>query len=150
MDRKYIRWGLLSLVVLAMLYGALRSAFESTTHNEALAAKRAEEFAEVALVKHDLDGAYAMMSSKAKGYVTLEQFKDTIAGFHPAGYPKTIKIVDTRPVKDMGTVYVLVRGEDGSGRVFNYQFMLNGTEKTDYKVTTVKVSSGQNLSPGAE
>ena len=150
MDRKYVRWGLLSLVGIAMLYGLLSSLFESITHNAALAAKRAEEFAEVALVKHDLDDAYAMMSSKARGYVTLEQFKDSMAAFHPGGYPKTIKIVETRPVKDMATVYVLLRGEDGSGGVFNYQFMLNGTEKTDYKVTTVKRSSSQNLLPGAE
>ena len=137
MDRKYVRWALLSAVGIAILWGLL-SSLQSITHNEALAAKRAEEFAQVALVKQDLEGAYAMMSSKARSYVPLDQFRSIIVAYHPEGYPKTIKVVDTRPEKKMSTVYVVLRGEDCSGKVFNYQFMLNGTEKTDYKVTSVQ------------
>ena len=134
--QKFIRYALLSLLAIAMLWG-LWSGLQSVTHNEELAAKRAQEFAEVLLIKQDLDGAYQMMSSKARGYVPLEQFKTNIVGYHPNGYPKTIKVVEIRPEKEMSTVYVLLRGEDGSGKVFNYRFMLNGTEKSDYKVTTV-------------
>jgi hypothetical protein len=135
--QKYIRYALLALLAIAMLWG-LWSALQSVTHNEELAAKRAQEFADVLLIKQDLDGAYQMMSSKGQSYVPLEQFKDIVGGYHPDGYPKTIKVVETRPEQEMATVYVLLRGEDGSGKVFNYQFMLNGTEKADYKVTTVK------------
>ncbi|HEY1265757.1 MAG TPA: hypothetical protein VGH16_00775 [Candidatus Binatia bacterium] len=135
--QKYIRYALLALFATAMLWG-LWSGMQSITHNEELAAKRAQEFAEVLLIKQDLDGAYQMMSSKARSYVPLEQFRDIIAGYHFDGYPKTIKVVEIRPEKEMSTVYVLLRGEDGSGKVFTYQFMLNGNEKSDYSVTTVK------------
>lgn len=135
--QKTIRYALLALVVIAMLWG-LWSAMQSVTHNEELAAKRAQEFAEVLLIKQDLNGAYQMMSSKGRSYVPLEQFKDIVGGYHPDGYPKMIEVVETRPEPEMATVYVLLRGEDRSGKVFNYQFMLNGTDKTDYKVTTVK------------
>ncbi len=135
--QKYTRYALLSLVAIAMPWG-LWSSLQSVTHNEELAAKRAQEFAVILLIKQDLARAYQMMSSKARSYVPLEQFKDIIGGYHPDGYPQTIKVVETRPEKEMATVYVLLRGEDGSGKVFNYQFMLNGTAKADYKVTTVK------------
>src|SRR5689334_20993789 len=92
MKPQYVRYALLSLVGLAVLWG-LPSGCESITHNEELAAKRAEEFAEVALVKQDLDGAYAMMSSKARSYLPLEIFKDTMSKSHPDGYPRMIKVV---------------------------------------------------------
>jgi hypothetical protein len=137
MKLQYVRYALLSLIGLAVLWG-LPSGCESITHNEELAAKRAEEFAEVALVKQDLDGAYAMMSSKARSYLPLEIFKDTMSKSHPDGYPRTIKVVGVRPVKDAASIYVMLRGEDGSGKIFEYQFLLNGTEKSGYDVSTVK------------
>jgi Cdc6-like AAA superfamily ATPase len=124
------------ILIFALLLAA--SCSEPVTHNEELAMKRSEEFADIALIRQDFDRAYAQMSSKARSYLPLENFKEVMARSHPDGYPKTIKAVGARPVKDAGTIYVILRGEDGSGKTFHYQFMLNGTEKTDYKVTTVK------------
>jgi hypothetical protein len=120
-----------------MLWGLLSNLFQSITHNEELAAKRALEFAEVALLKQDLDAAYQMMSSKARSYVPRENFKDTMAKLHPEGYPTTVTVVSVEPVKGAATVYVRLRGNSASGQSFDYQFMLNGTEKSDYNVSKV-------------
>jgi len=123
-------------IMVALLF--LAACSEPITHNEEMAAKRAQEFAEIALVRQDFDRAYAQMSSKARSYLPLENFKDTLSRYHPDGYPKTIKAVGVRPVKDAATIYVMLHGEDGAGKAFEYQVMLNGTEKSGYDVSTVK------------
>jgi hypothetical protein len=130
--RNFLPW----LLALALLFPAACS--ERVTHDEALASKRAEEFAESALIRQNFERAYAQMSSKARGYLPLENFRETIVRLHPDGYPRTIKATGARPVKDATTIYVTLRGEDGSGRVFEYQVMLNGSEKSDYQVSTVR------------
>ncbi|GEM_PF-1770001 len=111
---------------------------ERITHNEELAAKRAEEFAEIALVKQNFDRAYEQMSSKARGYLPLENFKEAMIGSHRDGFPKTIKATGVRQIKDASTIFVILRGQDGAGKVFEYQIMLNGSEKSDYQVSTVR------------
>ena len=111
---------------------------EPITHNEELAAKRAEKFAETALVKQNFDRAYEQMSSKARSYLPLENFKEAMIGSHSDGYPKTIKATGVRPVKDASTIFVLLRGNDGAGKVFEYQVMLNGSEKSGYQVSTIR------------
>lgn len=127
---------------LAYLFAALLSfnaaCSEPITHNEELAAKRAEEFAEIALVKQNFDRAYEQMSSKARSYLPLENFKEAMIGSHADGYPKTIKAAAVRPMKDASTIYVILRGNDGAGKVFQYQVMLNGSEKSGYEVSTIR------------
>jgi hypothetical protein len=127
---------------LAYLFAALLifiiACSEAITHNEELAAKRAEEFAEIALVKQNFDRAYEQMSSKARSYLPLENFKETMIASHQDGYPKTIKATGVRPVKDASTIFVILRGSDGAGKFFDYQVMLNGSEKSGYQVSTIR------------
>ncbi|HKA31786.1 MAG TPA: hypothetical protein VKH64_01125 [Candidatus Binatia bacterium] len=111
---------------------------EPITHNEELAAKQAEEFAEIALVKQNFERAYEQMSGKARSYLPLENFKETMIASHRDGYPKAIKATGVRPVKDAETIYVFLRGNDGAGKVFEYQVMLNGSEKSGYQVSTIR------------
>lgn len=125
------------LLALVFLLGPAACS-EPITHNEELAAKRAEEFADIALIRGNFDRAYMQMSSKARSYLPLENFKDAMTASHPDGFPKTIKATAVRPVKDAATIFVLLRGNDGTGKVFEYQVMLNGTEKSDYQVSTIK------------
>ncbi|HEY1265759.1 MAG TPA: hypothetical protein VGH16_00785 [Candidatus Binatia bacterium] len=130
--RTHLRW---TVPVLLLL---LAGCSEPITHNEELARKRAEEFAEIALVKQNFDRAYEQMSGKARSYLPLQSFKEAMIGSHRDGYPKTIKATGVRPVKDATTVFVILRGQDGAGKVFEYQIMLNGSEKSDYQVSTIR------------
>ena len=122
----------------AALLGFIAACSEPITHNEELAAQRAEEFAETALVKQNFERAYEQMSSKARSYLPLENFKETMIASHKDGYPKAIKATGVRPVKDASTIFVILRGQDGAGKSFEYQVMLNGSEKSDYQVSTIR------------
>ncbi len=126
------------IYIFAALLISSAACSEPIAHNEELAAKRAEEFGEIALVRRNFERAYELMSSKARSYLPLDNFKETVSGSHPDGYPETIKATAARPVKDAATIYVTLRGNDGAGKVFEYQVMLNGTAKSDYQVSTIK------------
>src|ERR1041384_7835409 len=89
-------------------------------------------------VKQNFDRAYEQMSSKARSYLPLENFKETMIASHRDGYPKSIKATGVRPVKDASTIFVILRGQDGTGKVFEYQVMLNGSEKSGYQVSTIR------------
>ncbi|HEY1371727.1 MAG TPA: hypothetical protein VGH50_04600 [Candidatus Binatia bacterium] len=130
--RTHLRW-----LVVALILSAAGCA-EPITHNEELAMKRAEEFAEIALVKQNFDRAYEQMSSKARSYLPLQSFKEAMIGSHQDGYPKTIKATSVRPIKDASTIFVILRGQDGAGKVFEYQIMLNGSAKSGYEVSTIR------------
>ena len=105
-------------------------------HNEELAGKRALEFAETALVKHDLDAAYALLSNKTRSYVSVEKFKETIQRLHPDGYPLTVRTTGFKPMKDEKAIYVFLSA-DTSNRQFHYTLTLNGTVASDYRVSVV-------------
>src|ERR1041384_7835408 len=62
-------------------------------------------------VKQNFDRAYEQMSSKARSYLPLENFKETMIASHRDGYPKSIKATGVRPVKDASTIFVLLRGQ---------------------------------------
>jgi hypothetical protein len=109
---------------------------EPITHNEELARKRALEFAEVALVKHDLDAAYALLSNKAKSYVPVEKFKETIQRLHPDGYPLTVRTTGFKPMMDEKAIYIYLSA-DTANRQFHYTLTLNGTAASDYQVSVV-------------
>lgn len=130
--RTHLSWIVAALLLLTA------GCSESITHNEELATKRAEEFAETALIKQNFDRAYEQMSSKARGYLPLENFKETMIASHRDGYPKSIKATGVRPIKDASTIFVILRGQDGTGKTFEYQVMLNGSEKSDYQVSTIR------------
>jgi hypothetical protein len=110
---------------------------EPITHNEEMAAKRALEFAEVALVKQDLDAAYALLSNKAKSYVPVEKFKETIQRLHPNGYPLTVRTTGFKPMTDEKAIYIYLSADTADGQ-FHYALTLNGTAASDYKVSVVE------------
>ena len=101
-----------------------------------MAAKRALEFAEVALVKQDFDAAYALLSNKAKSYVTVEKFKETIRRLHPDGYPLTVRTTGFKPMKDEKAIYVYLSA-DTANRQFHYTLTLTGSAASDYQVSVV-------------
>jgi hypothetical protein len=123
-------------VFLTIFALSFASCSEPITHNAELAEKRALEFAEIALVKQDFDGGYAIMSSKAKAYVSLETFKQALSRLHPDGFPATLAAAGVEPMKDERAMYIYLHGEN-SGKRFQYTLTLNGTAQTGYQVSVV-------------
>ena len=106
---------------------------ESIEHDPARAAKKAAEFVQVAFVKSDADRGYALLAPATKRYVSLEQFKQVIARMHPQAAPKSVRVLDSEPMKGEKAIYVYLLGEN-SGERFHYRITLAGTAKTDYGV----------------
>jgi hypothetical protein len=122
----------------ALLLYACAGSFE---HDHKLAAKRAEEFAQVAFVRRDFDKGYAMLSDSGKRYVPLEKFKETIVKLHPRMYPTKVAATDYEPMSGEKAIYIYLTGENGSEH-FYYTLTLDGTAATDYKVTRFSRGSG--------
>ena len=111
---------------------------ESIKYDEILAGKRAKEFAEAAFIRQDFENAYGKMSDAAKRYVTLENFKKTVAQLHPDGYPKSIELIEFETVpSEKKAVYIFLVGETPGSRYY-YRLMMEGTAGSDYKVSIVE------------
>jgi hypothetical protein len=106
---------------------------ESFEHDQNLAAKRAEEFAQVVFVRQDFENGYAMLSDSGKRYVPLEKFKETVIKSHPRNYPTKIAATDYEPMSGEKAIYIYLAGET-AGEQFNYTLTLDGSAATDYKV----------------
>lgn len=114
---------------------------ESFEHDHKLAAKRAEQFAQVVFVGRDLEKGYAMLSDSGRRYVPLEKFKETVVKSHPKYYPTKITATDYEPMSGEKAIYIYLSGEN-AGEQFNYTLTLDGTAATDYKVTRFSRGGG--------
>jgi hypothetical protein len=112
---------------------ALLGCVESIEHDPARAAKKAEEFVQVAFAKSDGVRGYGMLAPATKRYVSLEQFKRVVARMHPQAAPKSVRVLELEPMKGEKAIYVYLSGEN-SGEWFHYRITLEGTAKTDYGV----------------
>ncbi len=105
-------------------------------HDEALAKKRALEFAEVAIVKPNAEQAYAQLSDEAKRHVSLEKFRETLSRLHSDGRPERVSVTGYKPMFNEKAIYIFLTGE-GSGKQFQYILTLEGTAASDYKVSII-------------
>jgi hypothetical protein len=105
-------------------------------HDEDLAKKRALEFAELVLVKHNVEQGYAQLSDAAKHYVSAEKFRETISRLHPDGYPTRITVTGYKPIFNEKAVYIFLSGQSAD-KQFQYILTLEGTAASDYRVAVI-------------
>ena len=105
-------------------------------HDENLAKQRALEFAEIVLVKHNIEQGYAQLSDSAKHYVSEEKFKETISRLHPDGYPTRVTVTGYKPIFNEKVIYIFLSGTN-SDKQFQYMLTLEGTAASDYKVSVI-------------
>lgn len=125
---------------LAFVMGLMGCA-ESINHDEVLAGRRAEEFAQVAFVKHDIENGYALLSDSAKRYVSLEKFKEVLSRLHPKAFPTSVTAFEYEPMPGEKAMYIFLIGEN-SGEQFYYMLTMEGTATTGYKVLRLNRGSG--------
>jgi hypothetical protein len=113
----------------------------SIEHNPELAAKRAVEFAQVALVRQDSEKAYLLLSDKTKGYVPLSKFKESLGRLYPVSRPIRVKATGYEPMPGEKAIYVYIIAET-AGQQAPYTVTMDGTAKSDYKVS--KIIPGNN------
>jgi len=129
----------ISFFVLGSILGLLGCAGKAA-HDEALAAKRAVEFAEAVFVQNDIEKGYRLLSDGTRRHVPIEKFKETVRRMHPKGYPTSVTAREFEPMPGgEKAIYIFLTG-DSSGDRFDYKLTLEGSAATDYRVT--------NLEPG--
>jgi hypothetical protein len=120
--------------LLLICSASLLSCAGSVDHDSESAAKRAEEFAQIAFVKQDIDNGYALLADATKRYVSIGQFKEVLAKLHPKGQPKTVVASAYEPMAaGESAIYIFLTGEN-SGEQFYYRLTMAGSATTDYKV----------------
>jgi hypothetical protein len=103
--------------VLGLVLGLVGRAGK-TAHDEALAAKRAVEFAEAIFVQNDIEKGYGLLSAGARRYVPIEKFKETLTRMHPKGYPTSVTAIEFEPMPGgEEAIYIFLTG-DGPGERF--------------------------------
>jgi hypothetical protein len=111
----------------------LSGCVESVTHDAVVAARKAEEFAQIAFVKQNIENGYALLADGTKRYVSLAQFKEVLSKLHPRGLPKTVVASEYEPMAGEKAIYIFLTGEN-SGEHFYYRLTMAGSAATDYKV----------------
>lgn len=102
-------------------------------HNEAEAAKKAEEFAEIAFARSDAERSYALLAPATKRYVSLEQFKHVLSRLHPQQAPKNVTAIEYEPMHGEKAIYIYLSGEL-PGERFYYRVTMEGSADTGYRV----------------
>ena len=128
------------LFLLTLVVGLMGCA-ESIKHDEVLAGRRAVEFVEVALVRHDIEKGYALLSDSVRRYVSLEKFKEVVSRLHPRAIPTSVAATEYEPMPGEKAVYIFLTGEN-SGEHFYYRLTMEGTTATDYRVSILDRGSG--------
>ena len=111
----------------------LMGCMETINHDASSAGKKAEEFAQVAFVKQEVENGYGLLADGTKRYVSLEQFKAVLSKLHPKGFPKTVTALEYEPMPGEKAIFIFLTGEN-SGQHFYYRLTMEGTATTAYKV----------------
>jgi len=110
-------------------------------HDEDMAVKSAIEFSKVALVRHDIQNGYSLLSDNAKKTVSFEKYSQAFSQMHPSLYPLSLTAEEYEPMPTQKGVNVFLYGENGSEK-FNYRLIMEGTGVTGYKVSGIYRGNG--------
>jgi hypothetical protein len=111
----------------------LMGCVDTIQHDAPAAGKKAEEFAQVAFVKQDIEGGYALLADGTKRYVSRDQFKAVLAKLHPRGLPRTVTALEYEPMPGEKAIYIFLIGDNGGER-FYYRLTLEGSGSDGYRV----------------
>jgi hypothetical protein len=111
------------------------------SHDEDMAAKTAIEFSKVALVQHNIQNGYSLMSENAKKTVSLEKYSQVFSQMHPSLYPLSLTAAEFEPMPGQKGMNIFLYGENGSEKFF-YRFTMEGTAGTGYKVSGIYRGNG--------
>jgi len=135
------------IVVSAML---TTSCAETAKHDENLAAKRAVEFAQLALVNKNFDKGYEALSAGGKRHISLEKFKETLTRLHPRGFPTKVTAKEYQAMPGENAIWIYLVGQNSEDQ-FQYRVTMEATGTGDYKVLTLDSGAvGVFLSPTSE
>ncbi|MDG3007974.1 hypothetical protein [Paludisphaera mucosa] len=102
-------------------------------HQPADAARAAEQFADLAVVRSDVAGSYARIAPEFQRTISEERLGDAVAKMHPAGRPKEVRATEYEPMPGQAAMMIFLKGTRGDESFF-YRFMMLGDQPSGYRV----------------
>ena len=133
-----------------LIFALTLSCAEANKHDENLAAKRAIEFAQAALVNKNFDKAYELLSDGGKRHISAAKFQETLTRLHPRGFPTRVTAKEFQPMPGENAMWIYLVGRNAEDQ-FQYRLTMEATASGDYKVLTVDSGAvGRFFSPVSE
>src|SRR5262249_14948739 len=110
-------------------------------HEPGKAAESAEQFARVALVEGDVQGAYELLWEDGKRRLSAAAFAEALADMNKKGRPTTVEATDYEPVFGQPSMMIFLHGKGGTEDFYN-RFHMMGTQDTGYRVADFFKGSG--------
>ena len=111
------------------------------SHDVDMAAKSAIEFSKVALIKHDIQNSYTLLSDNMKKTIPLEKYSQVISQIHPSLFPLSLTAEEFEPIPGQKGMNIFLHGENGPEK-FYYRFVMEGTAETGYRVSGIFRGNG--------
>lgn len=127
-----------AIVAIALLANCSGSVI---SHDEDMAAKSAIHFAKVAIVQHDIQNGYSLLSENIKKSTPIEKYSEVLTQMHPASYPLSLTADEFEPIPGQRGMNILLHGENGAEQ-FYYRLTMEGTAGTGYKVAGLYRGNG--------
>ncbi|MCX5894129.1 MAG: hypothetical protein NTW80_14430 [Deltaproteobacteria bacterium] len=133
-----------TLFAISTLFCFLACTVYYVSHDEERAAKSSIDFAQVALIQHDIQKSYALLPDFWKQKFPLEGYAKFISRMHPSSYPISLTAIEYQRVvgpDEVKFINILLYGENGSEK-FYYRFVMMGNSKTEYKMAGIYRRAG--------
>lgn len=103
------------------------------SHDPRSAARTAENFADLAFVKHDIASALVELSPEFQRDMSEGELTALIAKMHPASRPAEVRAIEFEPLPGQKAMNIYLKGSDAD-EAFFYRFLMVGAKETGYKV----------------
>lgn len=111
-------------------------------HNEDMAAAKAIEFAQAAIIEKNYEKSLLSVLPERRQRSSAELIRNLITQLHPSSYPSKIVATDYESIPRQRAMKIYLVGENGAEK-FYYVFLMEGTEDTGYGL----VEAYRNLNP---
>ncbi len=135
---KYMRRTMSGTLACAILMSCTATVI---SHDEDMAAIRAIEFSRVALIQHDIQNGYSLLSDNARKTISFEEYSKAFSQMHPSLYPLSLTAEEFEPMPGQKSMNIFLYGENGSEKFF-YRVTMEGIARTGYKVFRIYRGNG--------
>lgn len=134
------------LILRSLLILAFGACVTAIRHNQDAAAIKAVEFARLAFILQNYEGASKLLPPNQNSS-TVEKIKELVTKMHPTSYPTKVTATDYEPLPGQKAMRIYLLGENDDEK-FYYGFVMVGTEGEGYSVSEIYRGSEKLPSSG--
>lgn len=112
------------------------SCVSAITHNQDMAAIEAIEFARIAIINRDYEGARDRLALHTLNRTSVAKLESTLENIHTASWPNSIKAVRYEPLPGQRAMRIYLEGKSATEDFF-YLFVMEGDADAGYRVSDI-------------